>query len=264
MQRTEKRRHSRAPLLATAVLYERGEAIGSFRVINASAGGALLEGQPPPGASRVNVAIRLSAKRSVRGDAVVSRGTASAGRDAFAVSFVRLSADGTPDTDFGDDGVVRVRALTGDDDAAVTDVAIAADGKLLVLDFNLIRLNANGTVDPSFNLASRVYPAGRVLALQPDGKVVSSGLYFGPGPGDDERSGLFRLRSDGSLDPEFDARWFNSSSDFYSLALTPEGKIYFGTFSDFALANPDGSRDESFNPEQESGAHGDIAVQPAP
>lgn len=122
-------------------------------------------------------------------------------------------------------------------------VVLQPDGRILVSGSftnaagtplpSIFRLNSNGSIDPSFN-ASPNYPGGRVLALQPDGKVVG---------------GLFRLLPDGSADPDFDASWYNSSADFYSLALAPDGKIYFGTFETFARVNPDGSRDESFNPE---------------
>jgi CheY-like chemotaxis protein len=95
---SERRIHPRAPLLATAVLRdaESGEPIGGFRVVNASAGGLLLEGQPPD-LERFEVLLRLSAERAVRAQAVVVPGEKARpgafGLSAFRVSFVALNPD---------------------------------------------------------------------------------------------------------------------------------------------------------------------------
>ena len=123
----------------------------------------------------------------------------------------------------------------------------------------LLRLHPDGSIDSSFTLDPRVHPAGRVLALQPDGKVVTSGFFAGAG--DTEYAGLVRLRSDGSFDDGFDASWFNNSADIYSLIQEPEGKIYFGTLTEVHRVNLDGSRDNSFGPEAFLGPFGAIAVQ---
>lgn len=130
-------------------------------------------------------------------------------------------------------------------------VALQSDGRILVTgNFTnsagvqlpgIFRLETDGTIDPSFNLGPGIYPSGRAIALQPDGKVVSSGNYSGPG--DEELSGLFRLRSDGSLDPDFDSRGFNSGGVF---ALAPGGEIYVAVDTTILRVNPDGSRDETF------------------
>ena len=149
-------------------------------------------------------------------------------------------------------------------------VALQPDGRILVTGTftnsagatlpGLVRLNPDGSIDSSFNLDPGAHPNGRVLALQPDGKVLTGGSFIDPGG--DESTGLMRLLADGSIDPDFDLGGFNESTDFYSLALARDGKIYFGTFSVLGRLNPDGTRDNSFNPEPNSGPYGAIAVQP--
>jgi hypothetical protein len=89
----ENRKYPRAPLLATAVLHKGTRPIGSFRVVNASAGGLLLAGQAPEGMDRVEVLLRLPLDRLVRGEAVVVRQEVQNGRPAFALSFPGLRPD---------------------------------------------------------------------------------------------------------------------------------------------------------------------------
>jgi hypothetical protein len=89
----ENRKHLRAPLLATAVLHEGPRPIGSFRVVNASAGGLLLVGAPPAGRDRVGVLLRLPGDRLVRCEATIVREEVQSGRPVFAVAFSELRAD---------------------------------------------------------------------------------------------------------------------------------------------------------------------------
>jgi hypothetical protein len=88
----ESRKHPRAPLLATAVLHEGPRAIGTFRVINASAGGLLLAGEAPAELARVEVLLRLPGDRIVRGQAAIVRRETQKGRPAFALAFSGVSS----------------------------------------------------------------------------------------------------------------------------------------------------------------------------
>lgn len=121
------------------------------------------------------------------------------GRSAIA----RLNADGTLDNTF----VVG----TGLDGFAYT-VAVQADGKILVggnyYAYNgnvlhyLVRLNANGSFDTTFN-SGGIGVDGFVtaLALQPDGKILVGGnftRYQGHAT-----YGILRLNADGSFDASF-------------------------------------------------------------
>jgi uncharacterized delta-60 repeat protein len=148
-------------------------------------------------------------------------------------------------------------------------VALQPDGKVLVTGSftnaggmrlpGVMRLNADGSIDPSFKLDARVSPTERVLALQLDGKVVTGGFYD---RGGDDVGNFVRLLSNGSLDPDWHAGWHNFGGDIYSVAIAPNGKIYFGTFDTLVGLNADGSSDDTFNPDPGLGPLGAVAVQP--
>ncbi|HEU0008295.1 MAG TPA: hypothetical protein VFT34_00610 [Verrucomicrobiae bacterium] len=135
-------------------------------------------------------------------------------------------------------------------------VVLQADGRILLTGIftnaagmplpNLVRLNADGSVDSSFNLDAAVATGGRALLLQPDGKVLTSG--FVTRPGGESTGGLMRLHSDGSLDPSFDSSGA-MTGDPSVVALASDGKIYFVDSTGVGRLNSDGSRDLSFNPE---------------
>ncbi|MFT3909305.1 MAG: T9SS type A sorting domain-containing protein [Ferruginibacter sp.] len=145
-------------------------------------------------------------------------------------------------------------------DSTVSTIALQADGKIIVggdfvlyngaADTIIVRLNANGTRDPSF---TRHEPLRHVntLCIQPDGQILVGSGY--------SRS-VIRLNTDGSIDGSFTAHITSPSPtigvQIYSLSLQNDGKIIVGgTFSrDLGLLvtnitrlNTDGSRDETFN-----------------
>jgi uncharacterized delta-60 repeat protein len=154
---------------------------------------------------------------------------------------------------------------TGFNDA-VRAVAVQTDGKVLAggvfTQFNgasqpyLARLNANGTLDNTFNAsAAGVNSDVHALVAQPDGKTLVGGAFGdfgGSGPGK-----LLRLNADGTLDTSF-----NLGNGFdgvvWGLALQPDGKILvggtFGTLNGVAVPvglvrlNANGTRDATFNP----------------
>lgn len=93
-------------------------------------------------------------------------------------------------------------------DFAVYDVAVQADGKVIIAgDFrsfngtariNLARLNADGSLDTTFNSSITSNPgAGFVhaLVIQPDGKPIAGGTFTVSGSGSN-RSNLARLQGD--------------------------------------------------------------------
>jgi uncharacterized delta-60 repeat protein len=126
-----------------------------------------------------------------------------------------------------------------------------------------------GTLDLSFRWDS---PGALVdtIALQPDGKILVSGLV-GPiiQPPTTRRSGLLRLNPDGTPDASFP---FVPIFTMNAIAIQPDGKILVGGWffeiggeqkATIARINSDGSIDPTFNPG--TGASytiGKIAVQP--
>jgi uncharacterized delta-60 repeat protein len=118
-------------------------------------------------------------------------------------------------------------------DSSVNAAVLQPDGKLVIGgEFQsihgvprnyLARLNADGTVDLSFNPDYAVQPY--MLVLQGDGKIIAAG-YLGSVIG----FGMVRLNTDGTRDINFaivQLGAFNSSS-LQGLVLQPDGKILVG------------------------------------
>lgn len=99
----DRRRHVRAPLLAHVMLFQGDRCLGTFAVLNLSAGGVLLAGQPPDRAGgKLTVILELPGARPLRAEALPVR---DRGQDwpppltaedqpAFALAFTRISASG--------------------------------------------------------------------------------------------------------------------------------------------------------------------------
>lgn len=152
-------------------------------------------------------------------------------------------------------------------DGNVQVIAIQPDGKLLLGGafsiFNgtarsrVTRLNPDGSVDTSFippgNIDGTVYG----MALQPDGKVVIGGNFYGLS-GSNNRS-IARLNPDGSSDTSgnWASNGVKTDGAVNVVYLQPDGKILIGgTFGQvngvlrnrLARLNSDGTLDSSFNP----------------
>jgi uncharacterized delta-60 repeat protein len=146
----------------------------------------------------------------------------------------------------------------------VSAVAVQPDGKILVGgEFASIggqerqcigRLNANGTLDTSFNpgAGGLARSSVRCFALQADGKILVAGAFTILAGGLIHDVG--RLNPDGSLDPSLFAV---PNGDVYALALQPDGKILVGGLftslcgearNHLGRLNADGSLDTAFNP----------------
>ncbi|PYS98597.1 MAG: hypothetical protein DMF63_15490 [Acidobacteria bacterium] len=182
----------------------------------------------------------------------------------FALS--RYNPDGSLDTSFDDDGRVTTPIGSSGAYAYAYAVAIQADGKIVAagwsygassLDFALVRYNADGSLDTSFDSDGKVTTPGGAayaVAIQPDGKIVAAG---------DSASDfvLVRYNPDGSLDTTFDGDGkvttpVGTSGDAANaVAIQADGKIvaagysYNGSFRDFALVryNPNGLLDPTFD-----------------
>ncbi|MDR6969430.1 putative delta-60 repeat protein [Flavobacterium arsenatis] len=164
---------------------------------------------------------------------------------------IRFNIDGTTDTTF-DIG-------TGFN-SQIRDFHQQSDGKILVGGFftsyqgevqnRLIRLNSDGSKDPTFDIGTGFPSYISSVYSQPDGKIIVSGAFtsFNGQPEDY----LIRLNNDGSKDTSF-----NLPGMFlgvvYAICQQPDGKIllggsFFANTQDYLLRlNTDGSIDDSFN-----------------
>ncbi|MGV3773676.1 MAG: Ig-like domain-containing protein [Verrucomicrobiales bacterium] len=126
----------------------------------------------------------------------------------------------------------------------------------------LVRLNENGTLDPSFNAAPGYWV--RHMAVQTDGKIVIGGFFqYVEGQ---SRKRIARLNEDGTLDGTFqvgdglEGRIVPADPTepfVFQVAIQPDGKIIaVGNFTSYkgvprngiVRLNSDGSLDTSFNP----------------
>jgi len=191
-------------------------------------------------------------------------------------ALARYNASGTPDTSFGNNGLVTTDFNHFNDD--VFSILVQPDGRLVAVgsattqmtfsDFAAARYLSNGSLDPSFGNAGKVrtdfgsggFDQARSATLQPDGKIVAAGTMISPN-GLTQRFALVRYNPNGARDGTFsgDGR---QTIDFGSccqsatkVLLQADGKIvavgYANTESsdsDFLLArtNPNGQLDATF------------------
>lgn len=208
---------------------------------------------------------------------IVVAGNSTNGTDVdFAV--VRYTIDGSLDTSFDADGKMTIHFTGAYNNCQ--KVVIQPDGKIIIAgrayngadyDFTMIRLLANGSLDPTFGIAGIVvknfheWDAIYDLALQPDGKIVAVGStgfmgFLGSISGDNVAT--MRFNSDGTLDSGFDddpLPFIYDGGNASSVIIQPDGKIvigasmsssfggYYGTNYVLARYNSHGSFDTTFN-----------------
>jgi uncharacterized delta-60 repeat protein len=149
---------------------------------------------------------------------IVVVGSVPGTRGATRWTVARYLADGSLDASFGSNGVVTGPVLDG---SSPGSVAVQPDGKIVVSGsvvtktykngvVGVVRYHANGSVDSSFGTAgvtavpcswsfNRCSLAGHgySVVVQPDGKVVIAGAYYGP------RLTVIRLTASGLADTSF-------------------------------------------------------------
>ena len=98
-------------------------------------------------------------------------------------------------------------------------LALRPDGKVLVGAVGLTRLNADGTLDNTFDLGPGPHPIILAIAQQPDGKI----LLGGGGNNVANYDHLIRVNANGSRDGTFVAGG-GVEGDVFSVAVQPDGK----------------------------------------
>jgi uncharacterized delta-60 repeat protein/gliding motility-associated-like protein len=166
---------------------------------------------------------------------------------------VRFNTDGTIDATFNNTGA----GFNG----LVSTVELQPDGKILAAGgfttYNgsasnrIARLNADGTLDATFNAGTGTNSSPNDIILQPDGKILVSGsftTYNGTAV-----STVIRLNADGSLDGSFVAP---SVSSVGTLEIQADGKVLIGggfttvdglATHSIARLNTNGTLDNSFS-----------------
>jgi len=160
---------------------------------------------------------------------------------------LRLNSNGTVDSSF------QCEVFVGGGGRCV---ALQPDGKILVggntfsasgfFGWGLVRLNANGSLDRTFDPGVSVEPTVDALAVQPDGKILAGGGFD---------RGITRLNSDGAPDLTFDPGSGTNNDTVVDIALQDDGKIVLvGGFDSvngytrdaIARLQPNGNVDSAF------------------
>ncbi|THD33226.1 M43 family zinc metalloprotease [uncultured Flavobacterium sp.] len=176
---------------------------------------------------------------------------------------VRLNNDGSIDTSFTigtginnpSPGLNSIKAM-----------AIQSDGKIIIgglftsyngtARVNLARLNANGTLDNTF-VSNFISDGNTVecIEIQNDGKIIVGGYFTSYGS--DQRSGIIRLNSNGTIDTTFNPGTGIDWGGIHTVKALPDGKIIaggdFGSYNGnlkpyLVKLNSNGSIDTSFSP----------------
>ena len=142
---------------------------------------------------------------------------------AYSVRTVRLDADGTPDPTFGAGGEVTTEPEDSDASSGRA-VIVQPDGKVLVggssygpgdYSYELVlRYLPDGTLDPTFGErggyvtgGSDYYSQVNDLALQPDGRIVTTGFAVGEDP---HRLSVARYTAAGDYDTSFNGKGYRT------------------------------------------------------
>ncbi len=225
------------------------------------------------------------------GKIVVAGSTSGASPTSTDFAIARLDSDGTLDTTFGGGTgktTVGFDLAGGTGNDVATALALQTDGKIVVAgsaatstkgtDFAVLRLLADGTRDPAFNLTGKVTipfdlptstskdDAAAAVAIDANGRIVLAGTANKSGV-DDTDFAVARVLSNGQLDANFNSNGratiafdlgLSKSDVLYGMTLQQDGKIVLVGDSDVSpttTANadmsiarlfPDGSLDSSF------------------
>ncbi len=169
---------------------------------------------------------------------------------------VRINTDGSMDNSF--------TPGTGPNGFNAGALAVQADGKIIIAgtftSYNgttlgrIARLNADGTIDGTFNSGTGLNNTGTTLVIQPDNKIIVGGAFTAYNS--DAANRIIRLNTDGTIDNSFTTgSGFNSTVS--KVILQPDNKIIAGgAFTNFnannasrvARLNADGTMDNGLLP----------------
>jgi uncharacterized delta-60 repeat protein len=172
-----------------------------------------------------------------------------------AGKIIRLLPDGSKDMNFN---------IGSGADSTIDAILIQPDGKILVgghfKTFNglpfagLVRLNVDGSIDPSFNILKGFDKYVYAIALQSDQKIIVGGSFLTFDEISKKR--IVRLNSDGSIDATFESGTGFSKGDVRTILIQPDGRIlvggvFSGTYKNISSSRlirllADGSYDKSF------------------
>lgn len=134
-------------------------------------------------------------------------------------SFIRLNSNGLIDSSFNNSGTLQVSIPNSN--CVIQSMALQDDGKIVAIgscgiygtiQFLVIRINIDGTLDSTFGLNGIINfqidsllknDEATCVTLQDDNKILIAGNSYMPSTGGGRSIALCRLNSDGSFDSSF-------------------------------------------------------------
>ncbi len=188
----------------------------------------------------------------------------------------RLNIDGTVDPTFNPSANSSVQAITLQPDGKILVggdfSAFAPNGGASITRSCIARVNANGTIDATFD--PRPNNSVHAVVVQADGGIVIGGDFTGLTAGGGSpvtRNHIARLNANGTIDTNFNP---DANGAVDALAVQPDGRLVMGgKFTKLAFnvstidrryaarLNVDGTVDVSFDPNADS-IVGAVAIQP--
>ena len=184
---------------------------------------------------------------------IIISGSLTAVVDGRAVrDLARLNPDGSFDKEFAANLAGRYSA---------SELALQPDGKIVGAGYSyandrvspVFRLNPNGTPDAAFNPPLEYVNNLRSITIERDGKLLVGGTIK---IGGQDRGGLVRLNSDGSLDTSFNPGGAGTAGNILQTIESANGQIYAAGEIDsyngvarrgIVRLNSDGTLDPAFN-----------------
>ncbi|MES2569976.1 MAG: cadherin-like domain-containing protein, partial [Verrucomicrobiota bacterium] len=228
---------------------------GSFNMVGNAAHRAIARLHPD---GSVDAGFTPDANLAVNCVAVQADGRIVIGGDFTTVNgmarnhIARLNADGTLDSTFNPAASVDNRIL---------NLILQPEGKIVIVSHfhmvngtpskQIIRLNADGSTDSTFNADPGVNFGLECAAEQSDGTILSAVLVGSPQG--HLIAEIKRFNADGTLDSTFKA---NTSYGLKCMVAQPDGKVVLGGFfytvngsprTGLARLNADGTLDSTFN-----------------
>ena len=140
----------------------------------------------------------------------------------------------TPNTTSGFTYTPRTGKTSLDTNTAANSLTLQSDGKLVlggssgsngILDFSVVRLNADGSLDTTFSGDGKAVielgspDQAKSVVVQPDGKLVLAGT-----------TGVVRLNADGSLDTTFSGDGISTAATgIHTVKVLADGKLVLGS-----------------------------------
>ena len=202
-----------------------------------------------PNLSIRTIALQSDGKIIIGGEFTSYNGTS---RNRIA----RLNSDGSLDTGFNPGTGANL---------IVSAISVQSDGKVIIggdfTSYNgtainrIARLNANGTIDATFNPGLGVNANVYSTAIQSDGKIIIGGAftsYNGTAIGR-----IARVNTNGTIDATFNSSGVGANGYINSTSIQSNGKIIIGgwftsyngtTRNRIARLNANGTLDGTFNP----------------